>query len=102
MRPDRLIVRAYVTRAVKLWLLSRILITVVFVFGSVDPLRLSVAAVLEVVLVVVAIGFLDIRRHHERALLDNLAVSPLTLVALFAGPALVGEIVVRVAVAILA
>jgi hypothetical protein len=101
MRPDRLILRAYLTRAVKLWLVSRILITVVFLFAGVDPLRLSVAAILEVVLVVVAIGFLDIRRHHESALLDNLAVSPRTLVALFAGPALAGEIAFRIAVAML-
>jgi hypothetical protein len=56
----------------------------------------------EVVLLIVALGWIETWRHRERALLGNLGISPFVLSAFFAGPALVGEFVFRVGAALLA
>jgi hypothetical protein len=99
MRTDPLIVRAYLTRGAKLWLLARALLTLGFMQAAIDPFRLSAVAFVTVVVLSVALGFLEIRRHRERALLGNLGVSPFMLGALFTGPALVGEIAIRLGMA---
>jgi hypothetical protein len=99
MRPDPLIVRAYLTRGVKVWVLTRALLIVAFLFSNADPFRLSAIEFIAVITLSAALGFLETRRHRERALLGNLGVSPLVLGALFSGPALVGEIAFRLGVA---
>lgn len=102
MRPNPLIVRAYLFRGALLWIVTRAAITGVLVLAGGNALRLSTAALIEVVLLIVALGWIETRRHRERSLLGNLGVSPLALSAFFAGPALLGEIVVRIVASVLA
>jgi hypothetical protein len=92
MRPHSLIVRAYAIRGVYLWLGTRALASLVMTLGRADPLHLSAAAHLNFVLLSVAVCFLDIGVHRERALLGNLAVSWSGLAAIFAAPAIAGEL----------
>jgi hypothetical protein len=66
-----------------------------------DALRLSTTALVEVVLLIVALGWIETRRRRESVLLANLGVSPPLLSVFFAGPALVGEFALRVGAALL-
>ena len=91
MRPNRLIVRAYLLRGARLWLGSRGLVSLMLLLRGFDPLRLSSVAMLTMIVLSVAVCFADTRRLRERALLGNLGVSPFILGALFAGPAIIGE-----------
>lgn len=91
MRPNRLVVRAYLSRGARLWLATRAMLAAVFLLAGSNPLRLSAAVVLEVILLSVVVSFLNTHRHRERALLGNLGVRPFMLAILFAGPALIGE-----------
>ncbi|MEO6878728.1 MAG: hypothetical protein ABI205_09625 [Gemmatimonadaceae bacterium] len=52
-------------------------------------------AAVEVVVLSVVVCFVDTYRNRERALIANLGVRPVAVGALFAVPALVGEIVLR-------
>lgn len=100
MRPNPLIVRAYLFRGALLWIVTRAAITGALVLAGGNALRLSTAAVVEVILLIVALGWIETRRRRESALLGNLGVPPLALSAIFAAPALLGEIVVRIGAAV--
>lgn len=102
MRPNPLIVRAYLFRGALLWIVTRAAITGVFVLAGGNALKLSTVALVELVLLIVALGWIETRRHREISLLGNLGVSPLVLSAFFAGPALLGEIVVLIGAAVFA
>ncbi len=52
-------------------------------------------ATVEVVVLSVVVCFVETNRNRERALLANMGVRPVAVGALFAVPALVGEIVLR-------
>lgn len=95
MLPNRLVVSTYAARGALLWAGTRAILTVVFLLGGVDPSRLSFVAIGEVVLLSVIVSFVETYRRHERALLGNLAVRPLTLAVLFAAPAILAEVVIR-------
>lgn len=99
MRSDPLIVRAYLARGTRLWVITRALLIVAFLFASADPFRLSAVELVGVITLSAALGFLETRRHRERALLGNLGVSPLLLGGLFAAPAFVGEVAIRLGMA---
>lgn len=92
MRPNRLVARAYLFRGTKLWLVTRAALSGAFILAGDDPLRLSAAAIAGILLLSISLGYLDTRIHRESVLLGNLGVSPLSLGALFAAPALAGEI----------
>src|SRR4051812_28909375 len=96
MRSNRLIVVAYASRGARLWVASRAVLAVVLLYSQVDPVRLTRTAAIEVILLSVAAGFVEIRARHERALLANLAIRPSLLAYLFAAPAFVGEAAMRV------
>jgi hypothetical protein len=95
MRPNRLFVRAYLSRGAGFWLATRVAVTGVVLLAGASPLRLSVATAAEVILLSGIMSVLETHRRRERALLANLGVSPFLLGALFLGPALVGEIALR-------
>jgi hypothetical protein len=95
MRPNRLIVRAYLSRGARLWLVARALLSAVFLLAGTNPVQLSAAAVVEVILLSVVLSFVETHRRRERAFLANLGVGPLVLGALFAGPAMIGEVALR-------
>ena len=107
MRPNRLIVRAYLARGAWLWVLARALLLAVLVFAPSfaprDPtlpspaemlFRPSPVAMLWTVMLSVMLGWADVGRRRERALLGNLGVRPLHLTAFFAVTAAAGETVV--------
>ena len=95
MHPNQLVVRAYLFRGARFWLALRALLTGAFLLAGADPLRLPATAIIEIIAMNVALCFLDTRRLRERALLANMGIRALDLGVLFAGPALVGELVLR-------
>jgi len=102
MRPNPLVVQAYLLRGALLWIVARAAIAGALVLAGGDALTLSTTALVEVVLLIVALGWIETRRRRESALLANLGVSPILLSVFFAGPALLGEFVLRFAAALLA
>ncbi|MGH7653783.1 MAG: hypothetical protein ACREN6_03880 [Gemmatimonadaceae bacterium] len=98
MRPNRLVVRAYLARGFRVWLVARGIATIVFLRAGIDPVRLPFASIAELVLLSVALCFFDTHRRRERALLGNLAVGAGSLAALFAVPAILGELAIRLIV----
>lgn len=102
MLANTLVANAYLRRGLWLWLVIRATITTVLLIAGADARKLSTTALADVVLLVVALGWLETLRHRERALLGNLGVSPLLLSAFFAVPALLGEALLRIGAAVLA
>jgi hypothetical protein len=96
MLPNPLIAQAYLARGAQIWLGSRAVQCAVFLVAGMNPIQLSSATSVAIILWSVAMSFLDTRRRRERALLANLGVRPMLLGALFAGPAIVGEIALGV------
>jgi hypothetical protein len=101
MRPNRLVVRAYLSRGAWLWLAARALLSAVFLLAGTNPLQLSAAAVVEIILLSVGLSFLETHRRRERVFLANLGVRPLVLGALFAAAAMTGEVALRLGGAVL-
>ena len=91
MRPNPVIVRAYTLRGARLWLGTRAIVSLLIVSAGAHPLSQSAAAIFYVVLLSVAVCFIDTWRHDERALLGNLGVSAPVLACLYALPAILGE-----------
>ncbi|HEY2848742.1 MAG TPA: hypothetical protein VGI97_02610 [Gemmatimonadaceae bacterium] len=98
MRPNSLIVRAYLARAFRVWLVARGIATIVFVRAGIDPVRLPIVSIAEIVLLSIALCFFDTYRRRERALLGNLAIGPGNLAAMFAVPAILGELAIQLVV----
>jgi hypothetical protein len=96
MRPNRLIVRAYLSRGARLWLIIRVALSGVFLLAGTNPIQLSAGAAIEIIVLSVVVSFLETRRCRERAFLANLGIGPLMLVALFAGPAMIGELALHI------
>jgi hypothetical protein len=92
MRPNPVIIRAYSLRGVRLWFGVRAIASLFIALAGGNALRLSPGEILNVVLLSVAVCFIDTWRNHERALLSNLAVTQLALVGLYALPAVLGEL----------
>lgn len=95
MLPNLLITRAYVVRGLWLWVGVRALVAAVFAMAELGPLPLSFGSAIQVVLLCVIVGFVDIRRRHERALLGNLGLGNAVMALLFVVPAIFGEIILR-------
>jgi hypothetical protein len=95
MHTSRLFVRLYLLRGAQMWVGTRALLTAIFVVARVDPLRLSAPVMLESIVLSVAVNFVAVHRNQERVLLGNMGFGPLFLGALFAAPALVGELIIR-------
>jgi hypothetical protein len=70
-------------------------------FAGSDPLRFTFGASVVVVGLSIAVGFVEIGLRREWALLGNLSVSPLVLGCIFAGPAAVGEALLKLLAATL-
>lgn len=95
MLPNLLVTRAYVVRGLWLWVGVRAVAAAVFATAELEPLPLSAGAVIQVILLCVIVGFVDIRRRHERALLGNLGLGNAAMTLLFVAPAIFGEIILR-------
>ena len=92
LSPNRLVVRAYAARGARLWLATRAAVSIVFLFGRVNPLDFSVSGSMRMVAIAVGVSFLETHYRRERVLLANLGVRPQMLTVLFVAPALMGEI----------
>lgn len=95
MWPNSVIVRAYMFRGAKLWLLLRTLLTGLFLLGGSPSILLPVSVLCGVVALSVFLAFLDTYRYRERVLLGNLGVRPVVLGMLFLIPAAIGETTLR-------
>jgi hypothetical protein len=87
----------FLLRGARTWALARVLVVAVVLFGGMSegvPHVLAPGAAGVMVGVAVALGFADVARRGERALLGNFGVSRARLVAWLAIPALLGEIAV--------
>jgi asparagine N-glycosylation enzyme membrane subunit Stt3 len=91
MRPNRLLARAFLLRGARIWLLTRLIVTVVSLFADAGTARPSPTLSAEVIAIAVVLSLVDTFRHRERALLANLGIGPFALIALFALPAVAGE-----------
>ena len=98
--PAPLIVRSYLARSARLWLLARSLLVLQQLMANQDPrgFGLSLAAVI----VTVMLGFVEITRRHEQALLGNLGVESRDLVWLFVMPPVIGETLLQIVFALAA
>jgi len=95
MLPNQLLARAYISRGARLWLLTRALVCGVFLFVGTNPLQLSAAAIVGIVVLSVVLGFVETYSRRERVFVANLGLRPLWLGGLFAAPAIIGEVVLR-------
>jgi hypothetical protein len=84
---SRTLVRALAMRAVALWALIRVAVTIVFLLMSGGARPNPVA----VILICAIVGMVDIRRRREAVLWKNLGVSTSQLVLIFAAAATIGE-----------
>ena len=78
-----------------MWLITRVTLSGVFLLAGTNPVQLSAAAGAETILLSVVVSLLETRRRRERAFLANLGIRPLMLGALFVGPAMLGEVALR-------
>lgn len=96
--PDRTFAFPVLGRSLTIWAAARAALVLLgwLMADRAEPLTLAVTrgASAWVVLVVGALGLLEIRRRNEHLLLANLAIPQPTLAALAAAPALIGEVVI--------
>jgi hypothetical protein len=101
MRFPRLtIARPYMLRGLRLWILSRGLLVILLALAETDPFKPGVTVTLGLLSLAIVVGFIDTYRHHERAFLSNLGVSPITLAMLYVIPAVAGEATLQVLAAV--
>lgn len=81
--------RALLLRAVALWILVRLLVGAVGGLAGDDGPSLD--SPLGVILICCALGLVDIRRRHERALWANLGISLVAIGVVFASVATIAE-----------
>ncbi len=99
MLPNRLVSLAMLRRGVTLWGVTRVAASGVVAYAGRDPLRLDPGAVITVLLLCVALCYVETARNRERDLLANMGIRRRTLALWFLTPAVAGEGAVRAAVA---
>jgi hypothetical protein len=82
----------FVPRAVTLWVCARLLAVVALAFATQPPLPRNASTAVYMTLVAVALGFVDVHRRHEQALLGNLGIGKPTFALWCAIPAILGEL----------
>jgi hypothetical protein len=85
----------YLLRAAGTWVLTRLILTAALLFTPDTPSREALTPNLGVLIAVattsLALGFVDVARRRERALLGNFGVSRTHLAAWLALPAIAAE-----------
>jgi hypothetical protein len=99
---SRLVTQAYLARGARFWIATRALVSLFLMFAGSNPFDTSVGSSIEIALLSVALCFLDTRRRREDVLLGNLGLTRAVLAALFAIPAIVGEIAILIAASMIA
>lgn len=95
MQTNSLVVRAYVVRGARLWLVTRALLAAVFFFGQADPIRTPTLGAALIILSVVGVSVLETHQRGEFVFLANLGVRPGMIAAMFAAPATVAEVALQ-------
>ena len=96
MLPNRLLTTLMLRRGARLWMLARVAISGLIFLSGEDPFRLPVSTTVGVLVICVALGYVEMHLNHERDLVANLGIKRRTLAGVFLAPALVGELLVRV------
>jgi hypothetical protein len=99
--PTWIVVRAYCWRGARLWLAVRAAVSAVLLVGQTDPRRLSPSSTLLLLGVIVAVAFVDARRHRETVFVANLGIHPAVFALMLGAPALLGEILIRSSTALI-
>ena len=102
MASNTLVTTAFLFRGALLWAVTRATVSLFLVLGGGTGLAIPFIMIVLVVATVVVLGWLDIRRRHERVLLGNLGIRPLLVTALLAGPAVLGEALLTAGAAVTA
>jgi hypothetical protein len=92
-----IIVRVYMTRGARLWLVFRAAVSFVLLLGGSDPIRVSPIVSSYIVALTIGIGLIDLRRQRETIFVANLGLSPIILVTMLGAPAIAGEILLHIA-----
>lgn len=95
MLPNPLVATLMLRRGARLWLIARVAIGGVIFLSGDDPFRLPISTTVGVLLICVTLGYVELHLNHERDLLGNLGLKRRSVGALFFGPALLGELLVR-------
>ena len=101
MSANPIVVRAYLMRAFRIWIATRLIVIATFLFAGEDPFHLPIIAEVLLVLISVGLCFADVHRRRERAFLGNMTLQTRELALLFLLPAMLGEAVFRTIVAVL-
>jgi hypothetical protein len=101
MLPSRLLTIALLKRSTRLWILARAALSGLVFLAGTNPLRLPIATTVGVLLICVAVGYVELHINHERDLFGNLGIKRRSLALFFLGPALGGELLIRVAASFL-
>lgn len=99
MRLPRTILKAYLRRGATMWLMMRLCVSAVLLFGREDPLHVAPSTVLMLIAATAGLTLIDMRRRNERMLIGNLGYRPSVLSAIAVVPAAAGEIALRLAAA---
>ena len=107
--PARPIVRSYVARSTKVWILARVLLGLQLAFAAQDRAfgiervadhLFGLGHMVIVVAVSTALGVVETHRRHEWALLGNLGIGFRELLPLLVLPPVVGEMILHVTYAV--
>ena|SRR5687768_6886832 len=94
--PHLSIVRRYAARGFVLWVLARLMMMAVAIFGALIPLRevvrWSASGAIGMLGVCAVLGFVDVRVRRERTLLGNLGIDDREVVVMYIAAAVVGEL----------
>jgi hypothetical protein len=101
MLPNRLLTSALLRRSTRLWMVVRAALSGLVFLAGTNPLRLPVATTVGVLVICVAVGYVELHINHERDLFANLGIKRRNLALLFLMPALAGEMLVRAVAALL-
>ena len=97
--PSTLILQRYFVRGFILWIMARLMLVAVALFGNApirDIARWSVEGAVGMLAVCALLGFVDVRVRGERALLSNLGIGDRDTAAMFLAPAIVGELLLAI------
>ena len=88
---NRLLVTAYLLRHARLWLLVRLLVSVLLLRAEENPLQIALGGVGGLVVLSAAVNLFEMYRRHEFDFLGNLGVHRASLVWWAVVPPLLGE-----------
>lgn len=92
--PNSLVVSAYLSRGLRLWLAVRGLGSLLVFLGGFDPLRLSAQTLILLLSVTAALAFIDLRIRKEAALIGNLGISIPAVMLITVVPGILGEVII--------